>query len=74
MSGNWCQRLRLSPTHTEAQEDSLTERLSRLRDHVTSAASTLLEKSKAVAEDISTNEYVVKSKYAHTHARTRTPA
>uniref|UniRef100_A0A3B5JZX8 Uncharacterized protein n=1 Tax=Takifugu rubripes TaxID=31033 RepID=A0A3B5JZX8_TAKRU len=55
---------------TEAQEDTFMERLGRLREHVTSSATTLLEKGKAVVEDISNSKYAVESRYVCTHART----
>ncbi|XP_073941020.1 uncharacterized protein [Takifugu rubripes] len=46
----------------EAQEDTFMERLGRLREHVTSSATTLLEKGKAVVEDISNSKYAVESR------------
>lgn len=38
------------------------ERLGRLRQHVASTASTLLEKGKAVVEDISNSKYALQSR------------
>lgn len=55
---------------TEAQEDTFMERLGRLREHVTSSATTLLEKGKAVVEDISNSKYAVESRYVCTHVAT----
>ncbi|TWW53432.1 hypothetical protein D4764_0047300 [Takifugu flavidus] len=46
----------------EAQEDTFMDRLGRLREHVTSSATTLLEKGKAVVEDISNSKYAVESR------------
>ena len=48
---------------TEAQDRSFEERITEMREHVTSLGSSFLERTKAVVEDLNNSDVVVKSKY-----------